>query len=105
GSQEMSPMKPRMATAFELGVTAALVLTLVMVLVRVGEVSRLDLEMMTGALFTRSVGPVTWAIGSGVHLLAGGLFGMLYGRIFEAWGGAGWRRGMLVAVAHTLVSG
>jgi len=103
--QEKFRMKTRVGTAFGLGITAAAVVTLVMIPLRAAELTRLDLEMISGAMLTRTAGPLTWAIGCGIHLLAGGLFAVIYGRIFEAWGGAGWRRGMAVAVVHNLVAG
>jgi len=98
-------MKIRMETAFGLGVTASLVATLVMVLVRSANLSRLNLEMVLGALVTGSVGPVTWAIGCCLQLVAGGVFALAYACLFEAAGAAGWRRGFLLAGCHALITG
>jgi len=98
-------MKIRTDTAFGLGVTASLVITLVMVLVRSAHLSRLDLEMMLGALLTGSVGPMTWAIGCCLQLLAGGVLALGYAWMFEVVGAAGWRRGMLLSTCHALISG
>ena len=88
-----------------LGLSAAIMMTLSMVVVRAAELSRLNLEMMYGAMLTQSVGPLTWAIGVAVHLVAGILFALIYALIFEAWGGAGWFRGLLVSLVHVLVAG
>lgn len=88
-----------------LGLVAALVMTLIMVILRAAEFSDLNLEMMNGALLTGSVGVLTWLTGFAMHLVAGGGFALIYAAAFEAWGGAGWARGVLLALPHTLLSG
>ena len=64
-------MKTRVGTAFGLGITAAAVVTLVMIPLRAAELTRLDLEMISGAMLTQTAGPLAWAVGCGIHLLAG----------------------------------
>jgi hypothetical protein len=98
-------MKIRRVTAFSLGVIAALVISLIMIVMREAEFGRLDLEMLHGSLVTGSFGPLTWAIGCGMQLLAGGLAALLYGMVFELAGVAGWRRGLLLGVPHSVLSG
>lgn len=41
-----------------------------------------------------------WDIAIGVHFLAGALFGLAYGYLFDALHRAGWRSGMLVGTLH-----
>lgn len=98
-------MKVRKATAIRLGVIAAVVMTLVMVAVRAAGLSQMNLEMMNGAMITRSVDTLTWVLGLAMHLVAGAVFGLVYAAIFEAWGRAGWQRGLLLGALHSLLSG
>lgn len=98
-------MKIRAETAFGLGVVAAFVITLVMILLRAADLSRLNLEMTIGALVTGAAGPLTWVVGCGLHLLIGGILGLGYALCFEILGAAGWRRGVLLSGIHALAAG
>jgi len=42
-----------------------------MIPLRAAELTRLDLEMISGAMLTQTAGPLAWAVGCGIHLLAG----------------------------------
>lgn len=44
-------------------------------------------------------------VGFLMHLMISGLLGIVYGLVFEAWGEAGWWRGVLIAIPHIIVAG
>ncbi len=92
--------------AFSAGITGAVVMTVLMFLGRAFGLTALNLEMALGSMLTQTLGAATWILGFGMHLIAGGVFALVY-----AWGfenishhsGAG--TGTWYGVIHTLISG
>jgi hypothetical protein len=63
-------------------------------------------EAMLGSMVTGMLGPASWLIGFAMHLLAGGVFGVVYatvlcraGTVVDAGAGAA------VGISHSLVAG
>jgi hypothetical protein len=94
----------QIAKGFIAGIIAAGVMTLAMAFLRFAGMS-LAFELLLGS-FVTSDPANAWLAGFGMHLLVGGLAGVLYGAVFE-WitGGAGWSIGAAVGVLHAAVAG
>ncbi len=65
----------------------------------------LDFSMMWGTLVGLPVGAAGWIIGFCIHLVVGGLFGLLYLAIFKAFSGAGALRGASIGFVQAVVTG
>ncbi len=87
------------------GVIGALGMTLLMGILRLLGM-QLNLELILGAWFTKTVGPLTWLLGLAIHLAAGALFGVAYGAIFEhVLHRASLGIGACLGVIHGILSG
>jgi hypothetical protein len=73
--------------AFVGGVVGALAVSAVTGIFRLLGVE-INLELLLGSLALGAIGPVAWLVGLGMHLLAGGLIGILFGAAFEYGMGA-----------------
>ena len=90
--------------AFAAGVTGALAMTAVMALLRlVG--FQVNLEMMLGSMITLGLGPGTWLIGFLMHLVIGGVFGIVYAGIFRVTRRVDAGVGATIGLAHGFISG
>lgn len=95
----------RAVRAFSGGMIGALALSAVMgVLGLLGATWRW--ELLLGSFVTGSVDASAWLLGLGLHLLAGGLLGLVYAAVFE-WvlGEANGGIGSAVGAVHAVVSG
>jgi hypothetical protein len=89
---------------FIAGVIAAGVLTLIMAFLRWAGMP-VAIELVLGTLVT-PVAADAWLAGFGIHLALGGLFGVLYGVVFEfVTGGAGWSIGAALGILHAVIGG
>ncbi len=92
--------------AFLAGVLGGVILTLLLSLARLFELTSLNLVMFLGAMFTQSLTAGTWILGFVIHLLISGLIGMVYGLIFsKVWGPANWWHGLVIAIPHLIIGG
>ncbi len=65
--------------------------------------TRLSLPFLVGTALTGRR-HLAMTLGTGLHLLAGCAFGLIYALVFEAWAwGATWWSGALLGAAHTAV--
>jgi hypothetical protein len=64
--------------------------------------SRISMPLILGTIFTANRSKAT-VIGFLLHLVMGWLFALMYGLMFESWGGATWWLGALVGLVHGLV--
>lgn len=66
----------------------------------------LRFELILGTIVGVAPGPEAWAAGIGVHLVIGGLFGLLYGWLFErVWDHGGASTGLILGVIHAALIG
>jgi hypothetical protein len=92
-------------SAFGIGMAGAAVMSVVLALLRALDLTELNLEMMLGAMLTQDVSALTWLLGLAMHLVAGGVFALIYAVLFELQGKASAGRGVGIAAIHTLFSG
>jgi hypothetical protein len=98
-------MRIRAGWAFASGALGAVVLAVLLVAAQALGITDLNLLLLTGTLVGVPPGSASWVVGFVVHLLAGGVIGLLYAAIFEAWRHADWRRGAAVGVPHAFLGG
>lgn len=91
--------------AFGWGVLGAMVMSSLMVLARWTGLTELTLELLLGSALTRQADTATWFGGVALHFVAGGVFALIYARIFLAWGGASAARGAAIGAVHGVLSG
>jgi hypothetical protein len=101
----MRAFRENWGNAFLGGLLAAFLMVPFLYLFQPIEHTRVDIAMFLGSLFTARTDAPTWALGFGIHLLIGGLLGVLYGFIFEVLGRADWWRGALISIFHSMVAG
>ncbi len=65
----------------------------------------LDFSMMWGTLVGLPIGTAAWITGFCIHLVVGGIFGLFYAVIFNAFSGAGVIRGGGIGIIHALITG
>lgn len=68
--------------AFFAGVFGAAIMSLAMIIARTLGV-HMTWEMMLGSMITGATNDPTWLLGLVMHLFIGGVFGLIYGEIFE----------------------
>lgn len=87
------------------GALGALAMTAAFAGLRAAGLTEMNNEMALGALVTQSTAGGAWVAGLAVHLTFGGLFGLVYGAVMEAFGRRGWPAGVLTSCPHSLLSG
>jgi hypothetical protein len=66
----------------------------------------INFEMMLGSMITQTLSTAAWLIGFLIHLMIGGLFGLIYALGFErVTHSADWRAGIGIGALHTVFSG
>jgi hypothetical protein len=96
-------MRPARALLF--GILGAAAISAVMAVFRLLGLP-LSIELLLGTAFGLTPGAGAFAVGLVLHLAIGGLFGLLYGYLFEnVWVHGGAPVGILTAVPHTLFIG
>ena len=63
------------------------------------------MELILGSIVTRRKDALTWYVGLAAHVALSVAVAFIYGRVFDRWGGAGWRRGVVIGFAHAAVAG
>lgn len=92
--------------AFKAGVSAALWMSVLMVLARAARLTSLNSEMILGSLLTQSVSPSSWILGLFLQTAAGGLCGLAYAAGFERLASKNTvKDGFIFAYLHLLISG
>jgi hypothetical protein len=86
---------------FGLGATVAL--TMIMLLAQLGGLSRMDLPMMLGTIFSEDVDRAR-VVGFFVHLVNGQVFALLYAAAFSLLDLATWWLGALFGAFHGLAA-
>ncbi|HET6568767.1 MAG TPA: hypothetical protein VFG50_12440 [Rhodothermales bacterium] len=81
------------------GFTGTVVLTTIMAASQGAGWSRMSLPFMLGTMFTPDR-LRAYLLGSGVHLLNGWIFSILYALAFESWGRAAWWLGAGIGFVH-----
>jgi hypothetical protein len=93
------------ARAFVFGVVGAATISVASAALRAAGVP-ITIEMILGTLFGAAPSPSAFGIGLGLHLAIGGLFGVLYGYLFESvWDHGGAATGMILSVIHAALIG
>lgn len=88
------------------GIIGAVAMTAIMWMGRTLMGMPANLEMMLGTMFGGPPGPMKWALGFAMHLMAGVAFALIYAAIFEkVTHRAGALVGAGIGVAHTIFSG
>jgi len=60
---------------------------------------------MLGSMVTSTPDFGSWGLGFLIHLIAGALFGIVYGFVMESLGRTGWSVGVGIAAVHSVLSG
>jgi hypothetical protein len=95
----------RPGRAFLFGVIGAAAISLIMAILRAAGVP-ISIEILLGGLVHHAADGTAFGLGLVMHLLIGGLFGLLYGFLFErVWAHGGAPTGMLLAVIHASIIG
>jgi hypothetical protein len=87
------------------GLLGAVVMTLLLWLCRMLGVTAYDPSLDLGSIFTEDTSTSAWALGFVARILIGVFVAFAYAEVFEAWAGATWRRGLLLAIPHALIAG
>jgi hypothetical protein len=91
--------------AFAAGVIGAIVMTIITIMARAMGMPA-NLEMMLGTMLGSPPSAMAWVMGLIIHLVAGGVFALIYAAGFEYWiHHASWLVGLGFGVIHTLFSG
>ncbi len=101
----MNAYRENWGSAFIAGVCGALIMVPLLWLTQPIEQTRMDICLFLGSLLTGQTGNASWMIGLGMHLLIGGIVGLVYGMVFEWWGDSDWLPGLIVSIPHSLVAG
>jgi hypothetical protein len=91
--------------AINAGFLGAVVMTVFMIVLRTLGLTSMNLEAMLGSMVTSIPDFGSWGLGFLIHLIAGGLFGIVYGFLMESLRRTGWSVGVGIAVVHTVLSG
>jgi hypothetical protein len=87
------------------GVIGAAVMSIIMAMARMMGMPA-NLEMMLGTMTGGPPSAIRWIMGWIIHLIAGGIFALIYAVGFEYWTHrAGWLVGLGFGIIHTLFSG
>lgn len=90
--------------AFAAGIIGAAVMSVLMWVARIMGMQA-NLEMILGTMIT-DPGSSAWMIGFVIHLMMGGIFGLIYGWIFEhLTHRSGWLLGGGIGLVHAVVAG
>jgi hypothetical protein len=91
--------------AFAAGVVGAIVMMIIMLMGRAMSMPA-NLEMILSTMMGSPPGAMAWVIGLIIHLIAGGVFALIYAAGFEYWiHRADWLIGLGFGVIHPLFSG
>ena len=92
--------------AFGAGALGAVVMSFLMAVGRYAGMTELNLEMGLGSMITMTINSGTWVVGLVVHLIAGGIVGLIYAAVFEhvARGATAGLGGAFGAI-HSAISG
>lgn len=91
--------------AFGAGVLGAVVMTVIMAMARAMGM-QVNLEMMLGTMMGSPPSPATWIMGLIIHLVAGGIFALIYAAGFEyLTHRADWLVGLGFGFIHSLFAG
>ena len=106
----MRTIRPRLAhgsywVAFWAGVFGAFLLTLGGVLGRALGWVQMNPELGLGSMIISAVGPGVWLFGFILHLINGGIFGLLYGVAFRTFGNSGAVPGLALGLIHYVAAG
>ena len=91
--------------AINAGFLGAAAMTVLMIALRMLGITSMNLETMLGSMATSTADFGSWGLGFLIHLIAGGIFGILYGFVMENLGRTGWSVGVGIAVVHSVLSG
>lgn len=95
----------RAGRAIVFGVVGAGAISVVSAVLRAAGV-QVNLELILGTMMGGAPSAATFALGLVFHLLIGGLFGLLYGYLFErVWDHGGAGTGMILSVIHAALIG
>lgn len=101
----MNAYRENWGLAFIAGVCGAFIMVPLLWLTQPIEQTRMDICLLLGSLVTGQTGGGSWAIGLVMHLLIGGVIGLVYGMVFEWWGETDWWRGAIISIPHSLLAG
>lgn len=91
--------------AINAGFLGAAAMTILMIALRTLGITSMNLETMLGSMATSTPDFGSWGLGFLIHLIAGGVFGIVYGFLMENLGRTGWSVGVGIAVVHSVLSG
>lgn len=96
--------RPNWALAFFAGVVGAVIMTILFAVGRAVDIP-FNLAMILGSWVTLEVGVGTWILGFVMHVILGGLFGMIYASFFHGWRRADWMAGIALSIPHIVIAG
>jgi len=91
--------------AINAGFLGAAAMTVLMIAMRALGVTSMNLEAMLGSMVTAIPDFGSWGLGFLIHLIAGGVFGIVYGFLMESLGRTGWLVGVGIAAVHAVLLG
>lgn len=94
------------STAFLAGVLGAAVMSVITWAARNYAEMPVNMELMLGTMLGGPPDEAHWFTGLLVHLINGGIFGLVYGWLFEhVTNHAGWLMGLFFGLVHTIAAG
>ena len=87
------------------GAVGALLASFVLRLFRAADLTDMNLELMTGSLFTGRADEAAWRLGLVAHVLIGAAFGGIYAGLFRLFRLSGPQLGVAVAAYHAVLTG
>lgn len=91
--------------AFFAGVFGAAIMSLLLAIARVWGMEA-NPSLLLGSMITRLMDSSTWFLGFLLHLAIGGVFGLIYGQIFERWlHRASASGGAAIGFIHAIIAG
>jgi len=95
----------RAGLAFWAGVIGAAVMVLGMWIARMAGATGFSFGYWWGSMVTGTTTVGSWWIGFVIHLIIGGLVGLLFAAVFEAIGRSNWRLGLAGGVVFAVIGG
>jgi len=95
----------RAGLAFWAGVLGAIVMVIGMWIAYGAGATGFSFSWWWGSMALGSTGGASWVLGFFIHLILGGLIGLVYGAFFEAIGRANWAWGLLGGFIQLVIGG
>lgn len=95
----------QVAKALFAGALGALMITILTAIARVLGM-QINIEMMLGSMLSGALDAGSWLLGFVMHVIIGGVFGLIYAALFEySLGRAGGGPGLAIGAVHAVIAG